>query len=78
MGRGSVVKNIPNSKLKGRRMGRLRIRRLEDAENNLREMKVKSWPHKAVDREKWMSVSKEAKVLRRPYGQGVSNVHAVT
>jgi hypothetical protein len=33
-------------------MGRLRIRRLEDAEKDLREMKVRSWRHNAVDREK--------------------------
>jgi hypothetical protein len=39
------------------------VRWLEDVENNLWEMKVKRWRKKAVDREKWASVIKEAKVL---------------
>jgi hypothetical protein len=47
MGHGNVVKKILNSKLKGRRrMGRLITRRLEYAEKDLREMKVKSWRHR--------------------------------
>jgi hypothetical protein len=39
--------------------------------NNLQEMKVKRWRQKAVDREEWASVIKEAKALREPYRQGV-------
>jgi len=35
-------------------------------------MKVKRWRQKAVDREEWASVIKEAKVLRGPYSQRVS------
>jgi hypothetical protein len=36
---------------------------LETAEEDLREMEVKRWQRKAVDRE-WASVIKEAKALR--------------
>ena len=35
-------------------------------------MKVKKWRQKAVDREEWASVIKEAKVLRGPKSQEVS------
>jgi hypothetical protein len=49
---GMVVKKIVESKPEGRRKnGRPRFRWLEDAEKNLREMKVKRWREKAVDRE---------------------------
>jgi hypothetical protein len=37
---------------------------LEDVENDLCEMKVKSWRQKAVDREEQESALKEAKVVR--------------
>jgi hypothetical protein len=50
MGHGNVVKKILNSKHKGkRRMGRLRTRRLQDAEKDLREMKVKSSGQRKMD-----------------------------
>jgi hypothetical protein len=42
------------------------MRWLEDAEKRLREMKVKRRRLKAVDREEWASVFKEAKALRGP------------
>jgi hypothetical protein len=45
---------------------------LEDVEKDLREVKVKRWRQKAVDREEWASVIREAKALRRPPSQGVS------
>jgi hypothetical protein len=65
MRRGSVFKKIFESKLVGRRrVGRPGWRWLEDAEKDVREVKVKRWRHKAVDREEWTSVIKEAKVLR--------------
>jgi hypothetical protein len=35
-------------------------------------MKVKKWQQKAVDREEWASVTKEAKALRGVYSQGES------
>jgi hypothetical protein len=45
---------------------------LEYVENNLQQMKVKSWRLQAVDREEWESAVKEVKALRGPYSQGVS------
>ena len=36
------------------------MRWLEAAETDLREMKVKSWQQKAVNREEWASVVKKA------------------
>jgi hypothetical protein len=41
-------------------------------EKDLQEMKVKKWQQKAVSREEWVSVIKEAKSLRGPQSQGVS------
>jgi hypothetical protein len=62
-----VVKKIFESKPEGRRrMGRPRLRWLEDAEKSLWEMKVKRWREKAMEREEWASVIKEAKALRGP------------
>jgi hypothetical protein len=68
-----VVKIIFVSKAeRHRKMGRPRQRRLEAAENDLRNMKVTRWRYKAVDRDEWASVIKEAKAVRGPYSQGVS------
>jgi plasmid maintenance system killer protein len=62
-----VVKNILESKPEGRRkVGRPRLRWLDDAENDLRVMKVKRWRKKAQNREEWVSVIKEAKILKGP------------
>ena len=38
------------------------MRWLEDVEKDLRETKVKRWRQKAVDREEWASIIKEAKL----------------
>ena len=38
------------------------MRWFEDVEKYLREMKVKRWRQKAVDREEWASIIKEAKL----------------
>jgi len=48
-----------------RRRGRCRLRWLEDAEKDLREMKVKRLRQKPVDREERASVTKGTKDLRR-------------
>jgi len=45
---------------------------VEDILKDLRETKVKSWRLKAVSREEWVSVIKEAKAMRGPYSQRVS------
>jgi len=47
---------------------------MKDAEEDLWEMKVKGWQQLAVYREEWASVIKEAKALRGPYSQGISNI----
>jgi len=66
MDHGKVVKKIFESKAEGRRrrMGRPRSRWLEDAAKDLCEMQVKRWRQKAVDREEWAYVIKEAKAHR--------------
>ena len=42
------------------------MRWLEDVEKILREIKANSWRKRAVDREDWASVIKEAKSVREP------------
>jgi len=67
MDQGRAFKKVSESKSEGsRRRGRPRLRWLEDAEKDLREMKVKRRRQKAVDREEWVSVIKAAKALRGP------------
>jgi len=52
MEQGRTVKKIFESKPEGsRQRGRRRLRWLEDAEKDLREMEVKRWRQKTVDRE---------------------------
>jgi len=73
MDQARTVKKISESKPEGRRRtGKPRLRRMEDAGEDLRDMKVKRWGHKAVDWEEWASVMKEAIAVRRPYSPGVS------
>ena len=67
---GRRVKGVFESKSEGRRSRRLRW--LEGVEKDPQEMNVNRWRQKAVDREEWVSVIKEAKVLRGPKSQGVS------
>jgi len=63
---------IFESKLEGsRRRGTPRLRWLEDVVKDLREMKLKRWRQKAVDRGEWASVILEAKALRGPQSQEV-------
>jgi hypothetical protein len=66
-----TARKIFESKSEGSRRERLILKGLEDAEKDIREMKVKRWRPKTVDREEWASVIKEAKVLRGPKRQGV-------
>jgi hypothetical protein len=56
-----------------KRRGRQRLRWLENAEKDLWDMKVKRWQHKAPDREEWAFVIREAKDLRGPSKQGMSD-----
>jgi hypothetical protein len=65
MDQGRTLEKISESKPEGsRRRRRPRMKWLEDAEKGLREMKVTRRRQKAVDREEWASVFKEAKALR--------------
>ena len=43
---------------------------------DLRDTKVMRWQQKAVDREEWASLIKEANALRGPYRRGVSSLRA--
>ena len=42
--------------------GRLRLRWIDDVEDDLRKLGVKRWRAKALDREEWASILREAKV----------------
>jgi hypothetical protein len=65
MDQGRIVKKIFESKLEGsKRRGRTRLRWLEDVGKDLRELKVKRWRQKAVDREERASIIKEAKLSK--------------
>jgi hypothetical protein len=58
---------IFETKPEGRRkIGRPRLRWLDDVENDSRVMKVKRWREKAENREEWTFVIKEAKVFKGP------------
>ena len=56
------VKKIFEGKLEGRRgRGRHRLRWIDDVEDDLRKLGVKRWRAKALDREEWASIIREAK-----------------
>jgi hypothetical protein len=55
-----TVKKISEEKQGGRR-GRPRLRWIDDEEEDLRNMGIKRWRIKAMDRVKWTSIIKEAK-----------------
>jgi hypothetical protein len=56
------VKKIFEGKLEGRRgKGWLRLSWINDVEDDLRKLGVKWWRTKALDREEWASIVREAK-----------------
>jgi len=72
MDQGRTVKKVLESRPEGsRRRGRPRLRWMENVEKDLLELKFKRWRQKAVDKEEWASIIKEAKALRGPYSQGL-------
>jgi hypothetical protein len=55
------LKKILEGKLEGRRRrGRPRLRWINDVEDDLRELGVKRWRTKALEREEWASIMKKA------------------
>jgi hypothetical protein len=51
----------------GRRsVGRPKMRWLDDAEKDLRKMRISGWRGKARRRDEWKSVLREVKVLQGP------------
>ena len=62
MNETGCVREIFEGKLEGRRgKGRPRLRWINDVEDNLRKLGVKRWRVKALDREEWASIIREAK-----------------
>jgi hypothetical protein len=62
MNEARAVKKIFEGKLEGRRgRGRPRVRWINDVEDDLRRLGVKRRRMKALDREEWASIVKEAK-----------------
>jgi hypothetical protein len=56
------VKKIFEGKLEGRSgRGRLRLRWINDVEDDLRKLGVKRWRTKPLDRVEWASIVREAK-----------------
>jgi hypothetical protein len=62
MNETGTVKKVLGGKLEGRRgRGRPRLRWINDVEDDLRNLGVKRWRTKALDREEWASILMEAK-----------------
>jgi hypothetical protein len=63
MNEARIVKKIFEEKLEGRRgRGRPRLGWINDVEKDLRMLGVKRWRRKALEKEEWAFVVKEAKV----------------
>jgi hypothetical protein len=59
-----LIKRVLDGELGGRRtIGRPRLRWLEDVEKDLKQLKVREWRRKTVDRQEWANILKEAKAL---------------
>ena len=72
MDQGRTVKKIFESKPERSRRGRPSLGWLEDLEQDRREMRVKRWRQKGVDRDDQAFVIKEVKALRVPQGRAVT------
>ena len=62
MNKTRSVKKMFEGKVEGRRVtGRIRLRRINDVEDDLRKLGVKRRRTKLLDREEWASIIREAK-----------------
>jgi hypothetical protein len=62
-----VIKKLYMSNPEGRRsVGRLKMRWLDDVEEDLRKIRISGWRGKARRRDEWKSVLREVKVLQGP------------
>ena len=62
MNESRSVEKMFEGKLEGRRgRGRPRLRWIDNVEDDLRKLGVKRWRGKALDREEWASIIREAK-----------------
>jgi hypothetical protein len=61
MERNTMPKGMLKGRLYSKRRGRPRMRWLDDAESDLKKMKVKGWKEKMRNREQWRLVVDEAK-----------------
>jgi hypothetical protein len=66
MSEDGVIKKLYTSKPEGRSVGRLKMRWLDDMEEDLRKMRISGWRGKAQRRDEWKSVLREVKVLQEP------------
>ena len=63
MNKTRSTKKIFEGKLEGTKgKGRPRLRWIDDVEDDLRKLSVKRWRAKALEREEWASILREAKV----------------
>jgi hypothetical protein len=56
-----VKKSLEGKPGGGRKKGRPRLRWIDDVESDLRNMGVKRWRSRALDRTEWTSIVREAK-----------------
>jgi hypothetical protein len=66
MSEDRVIKKLYMSKSEGRSIGRSKMRRLDDVEEDLRMMRISGCRVKAWRRDEWKSVLREVKVLQGP------------
>jgi hypothetical protein len=66
MSEDRVIKKLYMSKPEGRSVGRLKMRWLDDVEEDLRKMRISGWRGKSQRRDEWKSVLREVKVLQEP------------
>jgi hypothetical protein len=66
-----MPKRMTREKMSTRRRSRLKVRRLDDVQEDLRAMVVEGWRWKAQDRDLWRQIAQEAKAHEWLYSQVV-------